>query len=229
MVSRRPTPPRYGPGVIPASAGRPTPELAPARATAWRVNEVRLVLGLLWREMDDVLGISEKTRKTRTSADSPTPFTTDELARLSTRHGVRPRYLLLGDGPMFEHEVAEAVGGESLSAQLLRHLCECIAAEQGANAEAIAQRLPDPAGLMRGIELGVAAALEDNRATLRASRTLANASIREAVRTAVHAEYSPPDLSRQVQEGARAVLRGEAELPPASAPPSRRRRQRDSR
>ena len=198
MATKRKPTSIFGPRVTNARPARGASEalyhLTYARELAERVRAVKERRAVTWKEFDERVGMTEKARKNKTIGDNPTPFTAEELCRISTELKVRPEYLLMGTGPMVEEATVVTVGARtpnSLTDALYEHLVATLRTRFGSEREGVTSRVPERAELLVAIEHGVGDAWDDNFDRGVEDRLRVSQAVRLAVHDKVRDAWEP--------------------------------------
>ena len=192
---------------------------ARVRAIKERVNATApdrpSCLARVWSEFADRIGMSERTLSTRLYNSPPTPFTVAELQAICREFKVRPDFLLLGRGPMFEAEAIECSGGgPTLVTALHSHAVLLLQAVTDQDDEWIESILPVDNELLAAVERGIVDASEDLLDARVSDRKLRNQSIRLAVSASVRASVLSPEVSDDVFAVATDIVEGRVICPP---------------
>lgn len=182
----------------------------------WSVRGVRLA-----RAFAERLGMGEETLRLRLRSSNPTPFRLPEVYRLCREFGVRPDFVLLGDGPMLRTDVESATGPSTrtFAEELFARLVVATSTRTESDEASVAEALGDPAGLLADIENGVTEAFVSIIDLHASDRLLARKTVRDAVQRIVSKSVIDPVPDSYFSE----AIRASSTLRPSSTASPRKR------
>lgn len=188
---------------------------------AERVRAVKQARATTWREFEERIGMTEKARTSKTIGTNPTPFTAEELFRISTEFKARPEYLLQGIEPMFEQVIVAPSGAApspDLRDTLYEHLVDALRARFDAMRDGITGRLPDPRRILLAIEQGVGDAWESNFERGVQDQMRVAQAVRAAVHESVREAWEPSSVTPEtVEKLTRELAKSKRISPPRSS------------